>query len=297
MDEVLRKLTATQTSTAGTQEDEEPRLQRDLDKKCDNILSQKLSKFNTQKPTYWILEVQQLLQANRLAWILDEDNDIECLTSKMRETVDAAIVAIVVKSLTPQARARLPTELRQMTVAHVLEIIEDKFVDKSESKQEALREVAKKIRMRRNRTVEEYVTKHRILGQDMKYAGFRAFVNEKGEITTINHIINGIKGNNIWSPFRLAITTTKKETKPGTIVELEEMMTNYERALDSDNENQRETHRWKFSNHIGNHARNHERATKWRKQVHKDASDGEMHKTKKTQEATSPAISEQRTRP
>lgn len=55
------------------------------------------------------MEVQQLFQANRMPRILDEENDIEVLKTKVRETVDAAIVAIIVKSLTPQARARLPT--------------------------------------------------------------------------------------------------------------------------------------------------------------------------------------------
>lgn len=104
-------------------------------------------------------------------------------------------------------------------------------------------------------------------------------VNEKGETSTINHIVNGMKGNNTWSSFRLTMKTKKKNEKPATIDELKEMMTNYEHALENENDNHRDNIRWKFPNHRRNHARNHDRATKWRRQVYTDVSDEEMDKT------------------
>lgn len=48
MDKMLRQLIATKKRTAGAQEDEETRLQKDLEKKYESILSLKLSKFNAQ---------------------------------------------------------------------------------------------------------------------------------------------------------------------------------------------------------------------------------------------------------
>lgn len=71
-----------------------------------------------------------------------------------------------------------------------------------------------------------------------------------------------MKRKDTWSSFRLAMKTTKKENKPATIDELEEMMTNYEWVLEKENDYQRDTNRWNFPNHARNDRRNHYRATK-----------------------------------
>lgn len=58
------------------------------------------------------MEVRQLLQANRMAWILDEDSEIEGLTSAMSKAVDAAIVEIVVDAFPMESKAKLLTVVR-----------------------------------------------------------------------------------------------------------------------------------------------------------------------------------------
>lgn len=57
------------------------------------------------------MDVRQLLEANRMEWILDEESKIDGVTQKMKEEVDSAIVKIVVAALPMEGKAKLPTEV------------------------------------------------------------------------------------------------------------------------------------------------------------------------------------------
>lgn len=79
-----------------------------------------------------------MLEANRMAWIRDKDNDIEGLKPALMDTVDMAVGAIIVVALPTEENEGLPAGLRQIKVAHMIDVIEEKFVGKSEAKQEEL---------------------------------------------------------------------------------------------------------------------------------------------------------------
>lgn len=68
----------------------------------------------------------------------------------------------------------------------------------------------------------------------MTFAGCAKVANKKGEVTRINHIINGRKSNDAWTAFCVSLTTTKKEMKRKAIDELEEMMLENENTRKED---------------------------------------------------------------
>lgn len=78
--------------------------------------------------------------------------------------------------------------------------------------------------MKRNRMVEEYVMKHRLLRQEMIFNGCLEVLNEKRESKIIKNILNGMKRNCSWPAFLVSLKLTRDEMKPKTIEYLEEMM-------------------------------------------------------------------------
>lgn len=189
-----RIISTRDTSSAQTEGDEMEKAYQEIDRKCDKILDKPMEKFNPEKPVEFIMAAKQMIRARRVAWIL-EDTQIEGITDEMRASLDSAIVTAMTNALPTEAGAALPTNIREMTAAHLIQEIEDTFVDKTEAKQQELRRAVTKIKMRRNRSVKEYINKHRILRRDMLYAGCAEIINEKREMTTVNHIINGLCGN------------------------------------------------------------------------------------------------------
>lgn len=69
-----------------------------------------------------------MIQANRMAWILYDDNDLEGITVYMRQTVNAALATIMMASIQTEARAFHLTYIGEFTVAYILKLLQNKFV-------------------------------------------------------------------------------------------------------------------------------------------------------------------------
>lgn len=88
----------------------------------------------------------------------------------MPENLNTAFTAVAERVLPAQIKAGLGFDDRRLSLEQVMTVVDECYVDKSSSIQEELWEAARKIRMYKNRTVQDYITKHRILRCDMVLA-------------------------------------------------------------------------------------------------------------------------------
>lgn len=135
------------------------------------------------------------------------------MKTKIQESAETAISVTVRSRSTasiPNAETVcFPTDICWPKIAHLLEKIEDKFVENRDSRPDSLLELEKNINMRRNHTVNDYMQKHRVLRYDMTYAGYHEVLNENNEKKTVNHIIEGLKENGMLDSFRTSLITTQ----------------------------------------------------------------------------------------
>lgn len=73
----------------------------------------------------------------------------------------------------------------QVYVAALIVLMLGRYMNKSDERQDELRRVADKIKMRHNRSVVEYVTKNRTHRKDMMNAGCTEILNDDDEKITI----------------------------------------------------------------------------------------------------------------
>lgn len=67
------------------------------------------------------------------------------------------------------------------------------FMYRKGKRQDKLRAVANMIKMRRNRDISEYITKHRILRNDMVYAGCDEIIKDANKEYTVNYRVKGLR--------------------------------------------------------------------------------------------------------
>ena len=123
-------------------------------------------------------------------------------------------------SILAAVKARLPANIGDMGVTDVLTSVENTLVDKSESQNNELRD-AERIKLSRGRTVQDYISKQRILRRDMIQAGCAEISDEK---VTIRYIIKGTQDNSAWDTFRQTWTALPDAVRPDTITKLERPM-------------------------------------------------------------------------
>lgn len=149
-------------------------------------------------------------------WILAEPAREAEVNNEVRRTAEAALKETILGAISTETRARLTPTLSNMTVREILTVIEERFIDRTEERQEELRTVAKKICMKRNSNVSEYINKHRVLRKDMINAGCKE-IEGNNEKATIRHIINGLEGNEAWENFKTSWKMIPAKVRPSTI--------------------------------------------------------------------------------
>lgn len=243
--ELLHKIVAEREESNADKQDKK---KREVKLECDRIMNKELPAFDRRKPTVFLQDAHQLIEAAHLKWLIDETAEAPDYPTELKDALDAAVGRVIVAALPIDAQAHLPENIRTLSAVELLEAIEREFVDKSDAKQEELRRVADKIRLTRNRSIDDYITKHRQLRKDMAFAGCSEVLREKDvETTTINHIVRGLRGNEFWTGFRDSIATTLPKHMPTTITELDELMRKYQRMKGENNEHTGlENTRWRF---------------------------------------------------
>lgn len=180
---------------------------------------------------------------------LQEEAIDDGITEKMRDSLDAAVMSVAVASLTQEDSVRLAIDRDNYEVGELMEAVIAKYLDTSAERQDELRQIASKIQMRRNRSAVEYVNKHRILRQDIINAGCKEILTDADEQVTVRYIINGLRDDPDWAPFRSSYKMVRKTKEPQTIDELEEDMIEDERERKSEkSQTSSQTTRWNFPN-------------------------------------------------
>lgn len=116
--------------------------------------------FSDQKPANWVNELQKLLKTYWVEFLAEANEISEAArerdsTEDMRERLEAAVMTNAEKSLNTEAITRLRLDQTQVSVADLIMLMLDRYMDKSDERQDELRRVAEKIKMRRNRSVIE----------------------------------------------------------------------------------------------------------------------------------------------
>lgn len=76
----------------------------------------------------------------------------------MREKLDAAVSSMDEIALTAHVKEKLGVDDKKLTLDQLMTLVDDNYLDKSESRQEELGTAARIIKMYRNRPVEDYIT-------------------------------------------------------------------------------------------------------------------------------------------
>lgn len=184
---------STQTQAAKT--DEEGENEKKMLKIRENFLASEIDGYNPKRPGEWITSVRKLLQTHGISWL--EDNEEQQLeepgvTPELRDMLDAAVTLVAEKTLPIDAKVRLGVHHKSYSINQLLEEFTVKLIDRSGTRQDELRTIATKIKMRRNRDIAEYITKHRILRNDMIEAGCEEIANDTNEARTVQYILQGL---------------------------------------------------------------------------------------------------------
>lgn len=173
--------------------------------------------------------VQTVLPTFRIEWLEEEVQQEPDITRDVREILDAAMLCIINAWLTTQAKAILGIDDAHFTVVELLTRITNKYTDKSDERQDELRLVTTKIKMKSKCTVRYYVTKHHIVRRDILHAQCNEIIQDTNQKVTMQHILNGLRDDPEWYPFISAYKMFKNIKGPESIDELEEWMLEDER--------------------------------------------------------------------
>lgn len=97
-------------------------------------------------------------------------------------------------------------------------------MDKSEERKDELRLVAINIKVYLNHSVIEYIAEHRTLRNDMINAGCAKLIRDVDEKVIIMFMLNVLKDDPDWEPFRSEYNMFKKVKDLEDIDELEDWM-------------------------------------------------------------------------
>lgn len=197
----------------------------------------------------WVNALQKLFKTYVVEFLAANDLSEEArergITKEMSESLEAAVITTAQKYLTPEARTRMGLDQTQVSVADLIFLMLGRYMDRSDERQDELRRVADKIKMRRNRSVIAYVTKHRRLRKDMMNEGCTEILNDVYEKVTMSNILNGLKNDPDWAPFRSTYKMFRKIKEQEGINALEDLMMEDERERRVKQE-QADTARWAF---------------------------------------------------
>lgn len=175
---------------------------------------------------------------NGIEWLKDKDLREPGITDEIRGMLDAAVTWVAEDALPIEVKVRLGVYSKQMTTAQLLEEFDKKYIDRSETRQDELRAVASKIKMRKNRTILDYVTKHRILRNDMIDAGCPEILHDTTEKMTIYYILKGLRGLPDWAPFCTAYRMFTRNDQNHSIDEIEKLLLEVEKDLKTHEEDE-----------------------------------------------------------
>lgn len=114
-------------------------------------------------------------------------------------------------------------------------------MDRSEDRQDEIRRISENIKMERNRSVVEYVTKHPALRKDMINAGCSEIIRDVDEKVKMRFILNGLKDDPDCAAFCSAYKIFKKVKEPDEIDELEDWMLDDKRERRAKQEQNKKT--------------------------------------------------------
>lgn len=124
----------------------------------------------------------------------------QVVTEQPREILDAEVTLVTEKELTIDANVSLEVHHNSIPIKQLLEQYTEKFMDQSRTRQDELLSVATKIKIRRNQKIVQYITKHRILRNDMVDANCMDVVHGTKEEMTVQYIIQGLRNIPEWAP-------------------------------------------------------------------------------------------------
>lgn len=164
--------------------EEDAEMEKKMLKVRENILFSTIEPFNAKRPGEWITSVQKRLQTHRLVWLEESEEDQLTepgITHKVHEMLDSAVTLVAEKAVTLDAKVLLGVHHKSYHIAQLLEEYTDVYMDKSATPQEELWLIATKIKMRRKRSIIDYITKHQILRNDMIDANCTEIIQDESE--------------------------------------------------------------------------------------------------------------------
>lgn len=98
---------------------------------------------------------------------MEQELDETGVTPALRDMLDASVTLVAEKALTIDAKVHLKVQHKSFPISQLLEKYTEVLMDQSGTQQDEIRAIATKIKMRKNREIAEYITKHSILRNDM----------------------------------------------------------------------------------------------------------------------------------
>lgn len=107
------------SATASNMEERKKKL-KEVWRKCESVIAQKLPTFSEDKPSVWMSSMQNKIPMVRFEWLEDEVVTEPGIARDMKENLAAAVISLVHTSLPTEAKSRLGMEEQNLTVAQVL---------------------------------------------------------------------------------------------------------------------------------------------------------------------------------
>lgn len=189
-------------------------------------MAQELPELEIKTAVMWIDTVRNMIKDNHIDWVILDPDNTRNLNSEVKKTAEATLKTTIMGFIPLEMRACLSKTGSNLTVQNILASIEGKPVDSSEERQKELQVVAKKIKMTRNNTVENDISKYRILREEMSISGCSE-IDKENEKANIRFIINGLECNDAWNGFRTCWKMIPRNVRPATTDELERLMAEY----------------------------------------------------------------------
>lgn len=125
--------------------------------------------------------VQKLLKTHGVTWFEDSEEqqlDEPGVTPQIRDIMDALATIVAGKTLPIDAKVRIGIQNKSYPLNQLLEEFTDTLMKSTTTRQDELRKIATKMKMRKNHDMAEYITKHRILRNDKIYAGCEEIIKD-----------------------------------------------------------------------------------------------------------------------